>query len=182
MAHIRSVLKEWAWALFMALVVWQGAVAASGSDNPVVVIVSGSMEPAMFRGDMAIIHNTITPVAIDEVIVFRVKDRPIPIIHRVIAKHVNGSMLTKGDNNSVDDRRGRIYSKGQDWVHPDDVIGRVLVRLPMIGYASVLLNENHWFLYGCLTLIAIASFMSNNQMSNNHPPNHPPNLSSSLSA
>ena len=43
-----------------------------------------------------------------EIVVFKIDGRDIPIVHRVLKVHErpNGDadMLTKGDNNSVDDR------------------------------------------------------------------------------
>ena len=51
-------------------------------------------------------------------VVFKIKDRDIPIVHRVLKVHedVNGDvqMLTKGDNNKIDDRS--LYAPGQLWL------------------------------------------------------------------
>lgn len=39
--------------------------------------------------------------------------------------------LTKGDNNSVDDRG--LYGRGQKWLQPKHVVGRVRGYMPYIG-------------------------------------------------
>ena len=49
-----------------------------------------------------------TPFRAGDIVVFKVADRDIPIVHRVIKVHEKESgevdVLTKGDNNAVDDR------------------------------------------------------------------------------
>ena len=43
-----------------------------------------------------------------DVVVFKIKDRDIPIVHRILKVHEKEDgrveLLTKGDNNRVDDR------------------------------------------------------------------------------
>ena len=52
----------------------------------------------------------------------------IPIVHRVMKVHEKASgaveLLTKGDNNRVDDRG--LYAPGQLWLERDDVLGRAV--------------------------------------------------------
>ena len=51
-------------------------------------IFSGSMEPAFFRGDLLFLTNyQDDPIRSGEIVVFKVKDRDIPIVHRVITVH-----------------------------------------------------------------------------------------------
>ena len=46
------------------------------------------MEPAFFRGDLLFLTNyPQDPVQAGEILVFKVKDREIPIVHRVIKIH-----------------------------------------------------------------------------------------------
>ena len=56
----------------------------------------------------------------------QVEGRDIPIVHRVLKLHEkeDGTVkfLTKGDNNSVDDRG--LYAPGQYWLARKDVVGR----------------------------------------------------------
>lgn len=51
------------------------------------VCVSGSMEPAFQRGDILFLTNYNEPIRVGEIVVFKVKDREIPIVHRVIKVH-----------------------------------------------------------------------------------------------
>ncbi len=47
--------------------------------------------------------------------------------------------LTKGDNNSVDDRG--LYSPGQFWLERKDVIGKAKGFVPYIGIVTILMND-----------------------------------------
>lgn len=53
----------------------------------------------------------------------------------------NGTVkfLTKGDNNSVDDRG--LYAPGQLWLTKSDVVGRARGFLPYVGMVTILMNE-----------------------------------------
>lgn len=48
-------------------------------------------------------------------------------------------LLTKGDNNPVDDRG--LYNRGQLWVDPRNIMGRVRGYIPFVGYASIVVTE-----------------------------------------
>lgn len=48
---------------------------------------SGSMEPAFQRGDILFLNNQDTPIRVGEIVVFKIKDRDIPIVHRVLEVH-----------------------------------------------------------------------------------------------
>ena len=48
---------------------------------------SGSMEPAFRRGDILFLNNQDNPIRVGEVVVFKIKDRDIPIVHRVMKVH-----------------------------------------------------------------------------------------------
>jgi signal peptidase I len=45
------------------------------SESPVVVVLSGSMEPAFQRGDILFLNNQDDPIRVGEVVVFKIKDR-----------------------------------------------------------------------------------------------------------
>jgi len=59
----------------------------------------------------------------------------------VITCRVNGTVkfLTKGDNNSVDDRG--LYAPGQLWLTKKDVVGRARGFLPYVGMVTIYMNE-----------------------------------------
>ena len=152
--------------VFSALMIWKGLMFLTKSESPVVVVLSGSMEPAFQRGDILFLNNQANPIRVGEVVVFKIKDRidpcgnqnfgaprhrrgiapptarwrgepdslvdlhtgDIPIVHRVMKVHEKASgaveLLTKGDNNRVDDRG--LYAPGQLWLERDDVLGRAV--------------------------------------------------------
>jgi len=92
-----------------ALMIWKGLMVMTGSESPIVVVLSGSMEPAFHRGDLLFLTNyREDPVRVGDIVVFKVEGRDIPIVHRVLKLHEKEDesikILTKGDNNSVDDR------------------------------------------------------------------------------
>lgn len=52
------------------------------------VVVSGSMEPAFYRGDLLFLTNyEDEPIRVGEIVVFKVEGREIPIVHRVLRAH-----------------------------------------------------------------------------------------------
>lgn len=98
-------------------------------------IVSGSMSPAIDKGDVVIIKR-VTPeeVAVGDVIQFRVES--MPIAHRVVAiEEREGGFVfrTKGDANpSVD----------TDPVLPEQVVGKVVMVVPKVGWATIALRSS----------------------------------------
>ncbi|CAM0877036.1 unnamed protein product [Alopecurus aequalis] len=112
-----------------ALIIWKGLMVATGSESPVVVVLSGSMEPGFKRGDILFLRMTKEPIRTGEIVVFNVDDRPIPIVHRVIKVHERQEsgevdILTKGDNNLGDDRG--LYAHGQRWLQQHHIMGRAV--------------------------------------------------------
>merc|ERR1711879_1091986 len=142
-----------------ALMIWKSLMLISGSESPIVVVLSGSMEPAFYRGDLLVLtHYRSTPVEIGEIVVYRLKEREIPIVHRVISRHENTETgetkyLTKGDNNQVDDRG--LYDKGQVWLSKDDIIGRARGQAPYVGMITILLNNNPRLKYILLGVLGV---------------------------
>ena len=47
--------------------------------------------------------------------------------------------LTKGDNNSVDDRG--LYAEGQSWLTRRDVVGRARGFVPFVGIVTIIMND-----------------------------------------
>ncbi|XP_018428949.1 PREDICTED: signal peptidase complex catalytic subunit SEC11C-like isoform X3 [Nanorana parkeri] len=71
-----------------ALMIWKGLIVVTGSESPIVVVLSGSMEPAFHRGDLLFLTNfQEDPIRGGEIVVFKVDGRDIPIVHRVIKVH-----------------------------------------------------------------------------------------------
>jgi len=94
------------------------------------VVVTGSMKPHINPGDVVILRKT-THIGVGDVIAFKVKG--IVVTHRVVDVRPDGSYLTKGDaNNAVD-----------PWsVSPRDVIGKMWLRIPAVGWLVILAGWN----------------------------------------
>ncbi|KAK6148957.1 hypothetical protein DH2020_016482 [Rehmannia glutinosa] len=91
-----------------ALMIWKTLVCITGSESPVVVVLSESMEPGFSRGDILFLHMSRDPIRAGEIVVYNIDGRDIPIVHRVIQVHERQGtgevdVLTKGDNNDGDD-------------------------------------------------------------------------------
>ncbi|XP_065221699.1 signal peptidase complex catalytic subunit SEC11A-like [Planococcus citri] len=133
-------------AISLVVILWKILITATNCTNPIVVVVSGSMEPAYYRGDLLFVtHYDDQPVRIGDVIIFSVKTHPNRLVHRVIKLHQSTDpskvkILTKGDNNAYDDSTG-LYAPGQKWLKNKDIHGKVKGYLPYIGYMTILLTE-----------------------------------------
>lgn len=126
------------------------------------------MEPAFQRGDILFLSNQDDPIRVGEIVVFKIKDRDIPIVHRVMKVHEKADgkvrncpcnlvlvpykfrhkifscahqieVLTKGDNNRVDDRG--LYAPGQLWLQREDILGRARGTLRYLGMVTIILND-----------------------------------------
>jgi signal peptidase len=128
------------------LVVWLVAGCALGlaltTGGPVLVgmrsfaVLSGSMEPVLSTGDIVVEKPVrATDVRVGDVVTYNDPDeRGRRITHRVRSVHLSGSharFVTKGDaNDSVE--RWQMDSGG--------TVGRVVYRVPLVGYGIARLN------------------------------------------
>lgn len=68
-------------------------------------------------------------------------------------------LLTKGDNNPVDDLG--LYNYNQNYLDKQkDIVGTVKGYFPKVGYVTILLTENQYFKFGLLGLLGISSLLS----------------------
>jgi signal peptidase I len=130
--------------VFSALMIWKGLMFVTKSESPVVVVLSGSMEPAFQRGDILFLNNQDDPIRVGEIVVFKIKDRDIPIVHRVMKVYEDKEtgeveVVTKGDNNGVDDLG--LYAPGQRWLKREDILGRARGTLRYLGMVTIVLND-----------------------------------------
>lgn len=94
-------------------------------------VLSGSMEPEFYPGDMVITkHKNKIDININDIVTFRDKDGVI-ITHRIVKETPKG-YITKGDNNNVED--SEIITK-------NDIIGKVQFSIPKIGYVMDFLSK-----------------------------------------
>ena len=68
-------------------------------------------------------------------------------------------LLTKGDNNQIDDRG--LYPARKLWLNKEDVIGKVRAFCPMVGYITIALNDNPPLKYTVLGILIALVIFSN---------------------
>lgn len=103
------------------------------TDMPFVAVASGSMRPALEVGDLVIIQGVSAyEIREGDIIVFNKPGEKTYTIHRVtrIETLANGTIIfkTKGDANPTED----------PWIPEQNVKGRVLYRIPYIGYMALI--------------------------------------------
>ena len=121
------------------------------------VIVSGSMEPLIKIQDAVIIRRTNEDsIKVNDVITYRSTDPAfygILITHRVInIESVNNEkvFITKGDHNETIDRTPVKFNQIQ---------GKVVMRIPKIGYLKYFLIEYYgWIIAILVPSVAIISY------------------------
>ncbi|KAJ9050387.1 Signal peptidase complex catalytic subunit [Entomophthora muscae] len=146
-----------------AFMSWKALAYVTNTESPAVVVLSGSMEPAFYRGDLLFLTLGSSPIEIGEVVVFKLPGRDIPIVHRVLKIHVKNEtneefILTKGDNNNDNDRL--LYDRKQLWLERHHIVGRVNGHLPYLGMITIILNDYPKLkaaLLGIMALIALSS-------------------------
>ncbi|XP_022749700.1 signal peptidase complex catalytic subunit SEC11C-like isoform X1 [Durio zibethinus] len=145
-----------------ALMIWKGLICITGSESPIVVVLSGSMEPGFKRGDILFLYMNKDPIRAGEIVVFN-DGRDVPIVHRVIEVHEqHGSkeadILTKGDANDMDDRI--LYTSSQRWLQQKYIMGRAVGFLPYVGWVTIIMTDKpiiKYILLSALGLLVITS-------------------------
>ncbi|MHA1782001.1 MAG: signal peptidase I [Promethearchaeota archaeon] len=118
------------------------------TEKPVVVVISGSMEPTLYKGDLLFVRGE-NPANIKngtiedkqgDIVVYDARDLwpgapQDPIVHRIVDKYLDNGIWyfrTKGDANAVPDPvpvpQNRIY-------------GVVCGRIPYIGWVKIILTD-----------------------------------------
>jgi len=100
-----------------------------------VVILTGSMEPVIKRGDAVIYDKIIYDnIEIGDIIVYNLDS--IKVIHRVIdiqyTNKYGNVLITKGDNNDSRDAKSVLREQVQ---------GKVIAVIPKVGFPTIMVNE-----------------------------------------
>ncbi|KAK2739254.1 Signal peptidase complex catalytic subunit [Onygenales sp. PD_40] len=161
-------ILNFALVLSTAFMLWKGLSVFTNSPSPIVVVLSGSMEPGFQRGDLLFLWNRGVNADVGEIVVYNVRGKDIPIVHRVMrtfpeVEEEEGSsspthkLLTKGDNNLADDTE--LYARGQDYLdRKEDIVGSVRGYVPAVGYVTIMLSEHPWMktvLLGIMGLMVV---------------------------
>lgn len=150
--------------------IWKGLGIVTNSQSPIVVVISGSMEPAFQRGDVLFLWNRNELNNVGDVVVYEVEGKEIPIVHRVLREHHETTenpssgpkrqlLLTKGDNNAGNDIS--LYAKRNIYLQKEnDIIGTVKGYVPKIGYITIWISENQYAKFALLGMIVLSSLIS----------------------
>eukprot|EP00768_Dysnectes_brevis_P003771 gnl/Dysnectes_brevis/2684_a3250_2338.p1 GENE.gnl/Dysnectes_brevis/2684_a3250_2338~~gnl/Dysnectes_brevis/2684_a3250_2338.p1 ORF type:complete len:188 (-),score=13.01 gnl/Dysnectes_brevis/2684_a3250_2338:40-603(-) len=132
-----------------ALMTWNLLKLVFNNDNPVVVVLTGSMEPGFKRGDILLVSDNEYPLQTGDVVVYALEGKFIPIVHRLLDRRtlmLDGEttpvFITKGDNNN--DYDTFLYTTGKQFLEREEIIGRILAYLPGLGYLTILMKEHPW--------------------------------------
>lgn len=111
------------------------------------VITSNSMTPSIHSGDVVIVCRFCSDYGIGDIIAY--ESRWGIIVHRVVEiDREKRLVITKGDANREID---------PEPVSPRNIIGKVVLWVPKIGYLPMLLNE---IIHNNISLIAVFSLIS----------------------
>jgi len=123
--------------------------------TPIAVVCSNSMRPTLNVGDLILVEGVDAySVREGDVIVFNTpqpyaKTTPSPVVHRVVEVVLENGVVyfkTKGDANGSED----------PWLLPaENVIGRLLYRIPYLGYPAYVLKTNPYIFAIVIVLFAV---------------------------
>jgi len=127
----KSQLPYWtAIALIGLIAVWSSTGLLGFTPT---IIASGSMQPSLNPGDIALIINApAATIKIGDIIQYQTADAPV--IHRVIDTYTQGNTLwfvTQGDANNAPD----------DPVNERNIMGKVAFTIPQLGWVSIAIKE-----------------------------------------
>lgn len=163
--NLRQQLAQFlslAYVFTSAYLSWKALGVLADLHSPVVVVLSGLMEPAFQRGDILFLWNRDRRARVGDVVVYEIRGKSIPIVHRVLREHHSLEkqlLLTKGDNNADDDLM--LYARKQAYLNQqEDLVGTVKGYVPMVGYITILLTENMYFRYATLGFMGLSALLS----------------------
>jgi len=113
------------------VVIYFSLTLALATERPFVAVVGSSMSPTLEGGDLVIVQGAPpSNIHVDDIIVF---DPPqgVRTIHRVKKMQVlqDGTIQFKTKGDAVDQE--------DDWVSEQYVLGRVIYRIPYLGYVML---------------------------------------------
>jgi len=129
--------------LILAFLLNLGMGYALGTEKPVMAVVSGSMEPTFYKGDLVVVKG-IDPreIGVGDVIVYDNPIRHIPVVHRVVGiEKEEGRFFfyTKGDNSRTNQYTDQVAGIAPP-IRDDWVEGRVVLIVPKLGWFKVVVS------------------------------------------
>lgn len=164
-------------------IIFQIIKVSLNTEYPFTVVLSGSMNPTIYRGDLLILqgkapadiaNGTVEGKEGDIIIYdahgvwkypYSVPDEPI--VHRVVGKYYDNStekwmFWTKGDNDATNpdidppDGTTNPYYDRQYAVPEDKILGTVVGRIPWIGNISIFFSTNN---VGLILIIIVGALL-----------------------
>ncbi len=136
----KEILEGIVIAIVLYLVISLTLSYALKVDNPVAVVISGSMEPVYYRGDIIVIKGTDpASIQVGDIVVYKRPYQDIPIVHRAInIIEEDGALyfVTKGDNNPFEDsyfENGKKFPGVPDYA----IMGKSVMKIPKLGYVTI---------------------------------------------
>ncbi|EJW02096.1 signal peptidase I [Edhazardia aedis USNM 41457] len=159
---IRQMLIQFinaAYSVMGTYIIWKGIGLLLNNDSPIVVVLSESMSPGFERGDILFLRpkNRYEDYTVGDITVFQINKTEIPIVHRTI-KRFGNNILTKGDNNRLDDVG--LYRPGQRYLTEADVLSRVVANLPYFGMITIWANSIPGLRFVAMVLIGLGVFFT----------------------
>lgn len=140
--EIISTVKYIVIGLILAVAINTSLGFALGADRPIMAVVSNSMVPVFYRGDLIVVKGLdCSEIEVGDIIVYHNPIRKIPIVHRVVEIDEDPEGIrqftTKGDNNEHTDQISGISPPVQcGWIK-----GEVKLIVPKLGLFKVGLIE-----------------------------------------
>lgn len=106
---------------------------ALNTDTPVVAVVSNSMVPTFYKGDLLVVIGG-KNIGEGDVIVYDVTSAKYPIIHRVIKVNPDGTFETKGDANPA-----QIYFEHN--ITEKQIHGSAVFKIPLLGWVKIIFMQ-----------------------------------------
>ncbi|MBO3810231.1 MAG: signal peptidase I, partial [Candidatus Brockarchaeota archaeon] len=151
----RLIYIKYAVILLVVLEAYLAVAYAFKTFTPVMVVCSGSMRPTLNVGDLVLVEGVDAwNIRKGDIIAFNVpqpyaRSTPSPVMHRVVEVCVENDRVyfkTKGDANASED----------PWtITGESVIGRLLYKVPYLGYPVYVLKTNPYVFATVIALFAV---------------------------
>ncbi|KAK2459821.1 hypothetical protein APHAL10511_008142 [Amanita phalloides] len=168
--HVLLQILNFASVIASGLMIWKGLGLLTNSESPIVVVLSGSMEPAFYRGDLLFLTNPpLERYQSGDITVYKIPGNEIPIVHRVLETHDIAPKKSKRSRRSKSDDveqasgsttqapqppKQLLLTKGDnnhidditlyqglEWLERKHIIGKVRGFIPYVGYVTIAMND-----------------------------------------
>ncbi len=142
--EVRDTFKYILIGLILAAGLNYGLGYVLGAREPVMAVVSGSMEPTLNIGELVVIRK-INPdlIKVGDIVVYHDPYNNLRVVHRVVEiEHIGGKryFITKGDNNLTNPLPDQDVGIAPLLVGKD-IRGKVILKIPKLGLVKVYFSD-----------------------------------------